>query len=66
MTRDQWKQFYRIYRIMRVMAEELSVDTLIYGTSFQLRNEFGIFNVPPEEVSMKDGEVFIKGWSDAQ
>lgn len=64
MTKTQWKQTHRQYRIARMLAHEQMLDQLIYGSSFQLVNEYGIFNIPPQEVFMKNGKTRIAGWDD--
>lgn len=64
MTKAQWKKFHRQRRIFARLAEEQLTDMIIYGSSCQLVNEYGIFNIPPQEVFMKDGKTFIAGWDD--
>lgn len=55
MTKHQYKEIRRMWRIATRMSEELVVDQVIYGTSFQLQNDCGIFNIPPSEI-LRDGD----------
>ena len=57
MTKLQYKELRRQYRIALRMSEELIRDQLIYGTSFQLKDDCGIFNIPPDEMILKDGKL---------
>jgi hypothetical protein len=50
MTKRVWKEHYRMYRIFRRMAEEQCIDLILYGSAFQLHSDYGIFNIPPQDV----------------
>ena len=56
MNKQTYKECRRIRRIALRLAEELWLDQMIYETSFQLQDDCGIFNIPPEETVIKDGK----------
>lgn len=55
MNKQTYKETRRRLRIARRMSDELIRDEVIFGQSFQLKNECGIFNIPPNEI-LRDGE----------
>lgn len=60
MNKQSYKELRRQCRIAARMTEELYIDLVIYGSSFQLRNECGIFNIPPNEILRDEkGEIHI-------
>jgi hypothetical protein len=50
MTKAEYKEARRWYRIVRNLASEQFVDVMIYGASYQIVDDTGIFNIPPAEV----------------
>ena len=57
MNKHQYKELRRQYRIVHRLAEELVIDHMIYGTSFQIQDDCGIFNIPPNEIVFEDGKL---------
>jgi len=56
MNRSTYRELHRFERIALRMAQELVIDQMTYGTCFQFCDETGIYNVPPAEVIIRDGQ----------
>ena len=48
--RERWKAKYRAARIFRRIANEVALDTVIFGTGFLYIGMDGIRSISPEEV----------------